>query len=136
MKKWSRSWKGSKSRRKQIKYVKNAPLHIKKRFMTSTLSKELKKKHGKRNMRVRKGDKVKIMRGQFNKTTGKITRVDTKKIKTYVEGAELIKKDGSKSQYPIHPSNLMIIELNLEDKKRRSILERVEKGVKNDKKTP
>lgn len=132
MKKWSRSWKGSKSRRKQIKYVKNAPLNIRKRFMTSTLSKELKKKYKKRNMRVRKGDKVKVMRGQFNKTTGKIIRVDTTRIRTYVEGAELIKKDGSKTQYPIHPSNLMIIELNLEDKKRRNILER---GVKNDKKT-
>ncbi|MEK6835561.1 MAG: 60S ribosomal protein L26, partial [Nanoarchaeota archaeon] len=35
-----------------------------------------------------------------------------------------VKLDGSKVYYPLHPSNLMITELNLNDKKRKAKLER------------
>ncbi|MEM4245408.1 MAG: 50S ribosomal protein L24 [Candidatus Nanoarchaeia archaeon] len=130
MKRWSKSWKASKKRKKQIKYIKNAPLHIRKKFMTATLSKELRKKYGRRNLPIRKGDKVKVMRGQFKKTSGKITDVDYKKMRIKIEGVDFIKKDGSKVQYPLHPSNIMITELNLEDKKRKKSLERKLKGAK------
>ena len=50
--------------------------------------------------------------------SGKIDRVDLKKTKTYVTGIEIAKKDGTKAFYPIHPSNLIITELNLDDKRR------------------
>ncbi|MFH1331966.1 MAG: 50S ribosomal protein L24 [archaeon] len=130
MKKWSGSWKGSKKRRKQIKYVKNAPLHIKIKFMTAPLSKELRKKYNRRNIGVIEGDKVKIIRGQFKKTSGKVAKVNTKRQRIYIEGAELVKKDGSKTQYPIHPSNVMITEMKIEDKKRKKILDRKAKGAK------
>lgn len=130
MKDWSKSWKGSSKRRKQIKYVENAPMHIRKKFLSSTLSKELRKKYGKRNITIRKGDKAKVMRGQYKKTTGKVSNVNAVKLKVYVEGVDFVKKDGSKVQYPLHPSNLMITELNLEDRKRKKSLERGQKGVK------
>ncbi|MFH1210921.1 MAG: 50S ribosomal protein L24 [archaeon] len=130
MKKWSNSWKGSTKRKKQIKYVKKAPLHKRKNFMTATLSKDLRKKYSRRTLTVRKGDKVKVMRGQFRKTTGKITEVDTQRQKVYIEGVELIKKDGSKAMYPVHPSNIMITEPNMEDRKRKKIVERKGKGAK------
>jgi large subunit ribosomal protein L24 len=130
MKEWSNAWKGSKNQDKQIKYAKNAPLHKKRKFMAATLSKELRKKYGKRSMGVKKGDKVKMMRGQFRKVTGKVTGIDTMRQKIYVEGVELIKKDGSKALYPVHPSNVMITELNMDDKKRKRITERKGKGAK------
>ncbi len=130
MKKWSKSWKSSKKAKKQIKYVKNAPLHIRKKFLSAPLSKELRKKYGKRNIRTRKGDKVKVMRGQFKKTSGKVNTVDTRKLRIYVEGVDFVKKDGSKVQYPLHPSNVMITELNLDDKKRKKSLERKGTGEK------
>ncbi len=130
MKKWSSSWKSSKKRRKQIKYVKNAPLHIRKKFIASLLSKDLRKKYGRRNIRVRKGDRIKVMRGQFRKTSGKVNRVDTLRQRIYVDGVDFIKKDGSKAQYPLHPSNLMITELELEDRGRKKALERTTKGAK------
>ncbi|MBU2639551.1 MAG: 50S ribosomal protein L24 [Nanoarchaeota archaeon] len=116
--KFSKSWKSSKSPRKQRKYVKNAPLHIKRSMMKSRLSKELTKKYGKRNSGVRKGDKVKIVRGNFKAHTGKVEKILTKKMKVQIEGIQLVKRDGNKVYYPIHPSNLIITELNLEDKKR------------------
>ena len=117
-KKFTKSWKSSTQPRKQRKYRYNAPLHVKNKFMSSHLSKELKTKYKKRNITVRKGDSVKILRGQFKGKTGKIDRVDLKKTKTYITGIELTKKDGTKAFYPIHPSNLIITELNLDDKKR------------------
>jgi len=127
MKRWSKSWKSSKKPGKQRKYVYNLPLHIRKTLLSALLLKDLRKKYNKRNMPVRTGDKVKILRGQFKKKTGKVSGIDLKKIKIYIEGIENIKKDGSKVPYPIHPSNVIITELNLDDKKRKKILERTQK---------
>src|SRR3989344_1112992 len=124
MKKWSKSWKSSKNPKKQRKYIFNATLHIKHKFLAANLSDELRKKYNKRNIPVRKGDKVKILRGQFKSIIGKIEKVLLKKTKVYIENAQLQKKDGSKAYYPIHPSNLMITELNLEDKERKKALDR------------
>jgi len=130
MKEWSKSWKSSKNPRKQRKYLYNLPLHIRKSLLSATLSKDLRKKYGKRSLPVRKDDKVKVLRGQFKKKTGKVSRVNLKKIRIYIEGVENVKKDGSKAPYPVHPSNVMITELNLDDKERKIILERNKKGEK------
>jgi len=124
-KKFSIKWKSSKQPRKQRKYRYNAPLHILHKLMASHLSKELIKKYKKRSIVIRKGDKVKIVRGQFYGKTGKIERVDLKGQRVYVEGIQVVSKTGNKSFYPIHPSNLIILELNLSDKIRKAKLERV-----------
>lgn len=71
-----------------------------------------------RSITLRKGDKVKIMRGSFSGKSGKIDRLDLKKTKAYIAGIEVVKKDGTKILRPLHPSKLMITELNLDDKKR------------------
>ena len=118
-KKFSKSWKSSKQPRKQRKYRANAPLNIKRKFISSHLSKELREKYSIRNIRIRKDDKVKIIRGQFKGKTGKITKVITKKSKVFIENIQNIKNDGTKTYYPIDPSNLIITELNLTDKKRK-----------------
>lgn len=124
---FSRNWKRSVQPRKQRKYRYNATLNIRNKFMSSHLSKELRLKYGRRNITVRKGDKVKVMRGQFSGKTGKIERVNTKKTKVYITGFELTKKDGTKVLLPIHPSNVMIIELDLNDKMRKEKLEKNKK---------
>ncbi|MAE42849.1 50S ribosomal protein L24 [Candidatus Woesearchaeota archaeon] len=122
--KFSTSWKNSIQPRKQRKYRYNAPLHIKQKFVNVHLSTELRKKHNKRNIGLRKGDKVKVMRGQFKNKEGKVDQVNLKKTQVYVEGIEITKKDGTKTRYPLHPSNLMIAELNMDDKMRQKSLER------------
>jgi large subunit ribosomal protein L24 len=122
-----KSWVRSKQPRKQRKYRFNAPKHIMHKFLGATLSKELRKKHGIRNIAIRKDDIVKIMRGQFKGKTGKIAEVDVKISKVYVDGIEIIKKEGTKIRFPIHASNVMITALNLEDKKRAK---KFQKGVK------
>lgn len=123
-KKFSSSWKRSKQPRKQRKYRYNAPLHIKQKFVSAHLSKDLRKKYNRRNMNLRKGDGVKIMRGQFKNKTGKIEDVSVKKTLVYVSGIEIAKRDGTKARYPINPSNLMITDINIDDKMRNKIIER------------
>ena len=54
--KFSSSWIKSKQPRKQRKYRRYAPLHIKQRFVSAHLSKELHKKYNKRNNSKVKAD--------------------------------------------------------------------------------
>ena len=131
--KFSTSWKKSKQPRKQRLYRYNAPLHIKRRFIRAHLSKELRSKYNRRSLGLRKGDKVKVVRGQFKKTEGKIEKINSKREKLYINGIEVVKKDGTKVNYPINPSNVVITELSLDDKMRQRILER--KNIKKKLKT-
>lgn len=122
---FSASWKASKQPRKQRKYSANAPLHIKGRSLSANLAKPLREKHGLRSFRLRKGDKVKILRGQFKGKEGKIEDVDVKKLRVFVSKIEISKKDGSKARVPLRPSNLQILEFDRSDKKRVARLEKV-----------
>lgn len=114
---FSLSWLSSKQPRKQRKYRYNAPMHKRNDFMNARLSKELATKHGVRNIRVRTGDKVKVLRGQFKGTEGVVNSVDVAREKLFVAGAELTKTDGGKVAYPIHPSKVMVTTAK-EDKRR------------------
>jgi len=115
---FSKSWVSSKQPRKQRKYRYNAPFHIISKFLNVNLSKELRKKYGKRSLRVRTGDKVKVLRGNFRKHVGKVEKIDTSIAKVFVEKIEQLKKEGAKSLKPIDPTNLQIIELDTSDKRR------------------
>ncbi|MBW2991154.1 50S ribosomal protein L24 [Candidatus Woesearchaeota archaeon] len=117
-KKFSTKWKESRQPRKQRKYRHNAPLHIRGKFLNIHISKDLAKKHGLKRIRARAGDKVKVMRGKFKGKEGKIEALNSKKSRVVITGIEVSKKDGSKSKPPVHASNLLIIEINLDDKKR------------------
>lgn len=129
-KKFSTHWVGSRQPRKQRKYVANAPLHIRHDFVSAHLSKELRKKYGRRSFPLRKDDEIKIMRGEFKGKKGKIEIVDLKYTRVVISGIFRTKKDGTKTRVYFHPSNLMIIDLNLNDKKR------MESIGKEAKKTP
>ncbi len=122
----------SKQPRKQRKALYEAPLHKRQKLMSATLSKELREKFHRRSLPVRKGDEVKIMRGEFKGRTGKVIKVDLKKLRVYIEGITRKKSTGEEVHVPIHPSNLMIIKADMNDKMRQKIIERTlaAKGVK------
>jgi large subunit ribosomal protein L24 len=135
---FSKHWKSSKQPRKQRKYRARAPLHIKQKFLSSNLSKELRKKYQRRSALLRKGDTIKIMRGNFKRKTGRIEKVDIKRTRISIEKIQRTKKDGTKAEVFFDPSNLQIKELNLDDKERIKSLERKvkvnkEKGKKQEK---
>jgi large subunit ribosomal protein L24 len=123
---FSKSWKSSKQPRKQRKYQANAPLSIKKKFLSTNISKTLRTKIGKRNVVIRKGDIVKIMRGSFKGKSGKVEKVLVKYEKIYVEGITRKKMDGSKVNVPLKASNLQITEM----------VDRKAKQVKKDESAP
>ncbi|MFT4303259.1 MAG: 50S ribosomal protein L24 [Candidatus Woesearchaeota archaeon] len=114
------SWNSSKQPRKQRKYRYNAALHVSGKFLSVNLSKDLRKKYTFRSLRARKGDKIKVMRGQHKGKVGKIDRISLKYVKIYVNGIEMLRKDGTKTLIPLEPSNLQLTELDLSDKKRMS----------------
>ncbi len=121
---WSSSWKASTQPRKQRKYRANAPLHVRRKFLSAHVSPELRKSHGKRSIVVRKGDEVRIMRGGSSGSSGVVEKVSAARSVVYVEGVKITKVDGSAKPKPIHASNVMITKLNLDDKMRQAILER------------
>lgn len=115
---WNTNWKRSKNPSKQRKYTRNAPSHVRTTLLGSHVSKELRQTVKHRSLRVRKGDKVKVLRGQHKGKTGTVDRVDTTRNKVYIGGIDIPKKDGSKTLVPIHPSNVTIQELEGKDKRR------------------
>ncbi len=110
--------------RKQRKEMSNAPLHRRQKYMHAPLSKALREELRKRNAQVRKGDTVKVMRGDHAGTEGEVEEVDLKKCTIKVHGVSNYRADGTEIPRILHPSNVMITKLNLEDSEREKIFER------------
>jgi len=110
--------------RKQRKRLYQAPLHERYRRFSSPLSSELRTSHKTRSVPVRRGDTVRIMRGDSKGVEGKVIRVDRKNYRILIEGVTREKVDGTTLPAPIHASKVMITRLNLDDKWRKAALER------------
>jgi len=132
-KEWSSKWVASKQPRKQRKFRHNAPMHVRQKFVSAHLSEISRRRFGKRSLQLRKGDEVKVMRGQDRGFKGKVERIDLKTAKVYIDGLNVKKVDGSEILKPVEPSNLLIVEPKMEDKRRQAIVER-SRGSKRDKK--
>jgi len=111
-------------RRKQRKMHFNAPLHKKQKLMSAPLSAELREKYGIRNLPVIKGDKIRVLRGDYIFSEGKVMRVDLKNSRIFVEKVTREKTDGTEVNIPFHPSNVEITDLELKDEKRAKTIER------------
>ena len=118
---------GSKAR-KQRKMLFQAPDHKRAKIFTAPLSPELKASQGIKNLPARTGDTVRVTRGEHKGFEGKISRVDRANYRVYVEGLTREKVDGTTIFLPVHPSKMIITNLNLDDKWRKKILERKKKG--------
>jgi large subunit ribosomal protein L24 len=119
---------------KQRKLLYNAPAHLRHKLMAAPLSPELIASKGVKTLPVRKGDTVRILRGDHKGFEGKISRVDPKNYRIYVEGLTREKVDGTNIFVPVHPSKVMIRNLNLDDKWRKAILEIKEEASKKEEK--
>ena len=113
---------------KQRKKLYTAPLHVRSKILSAPLSPDLREKYGFRSLPIRVGDKVQILRGDHKGFEGKVLKVDRKKYRISVEGITREKVDGTTINVPIHPSKVMITELNLDDKWRRKKIERKRKA--------
>jgi large subunit ribosomal protein L24 len=106
--------------RKRMLYT--ASKHLLSKQLGSHLSKDLKEKHHCKSMRVIEGDGVKVLRGEFKGIEGKVTRVSTERRGIAIEGIKREKLKGGNVDIFIHPSNVVITSLNLEDKWRQNRL--------------
>src|SRR5208283_3377518 len=119
---------------KQRKKLFNAPAHLRHKLMAAPLSNELVASRGAKTLPVRKGDTVRIQRGDNKGFEGKVSRVDTRLYRIYIEGFTREKVDGTNIFLPIHPSKVEIRNLNLDDKWRKDILGRKKEIEKPEKK--
>ena len=84
----------SSQRRKSRKAHFSAPSHLKRKIMSSHLSKDLKTKYDVRAVAVRKGDTVKVMRGTFKGREGKVQSVYRKRYCLHIEKLTREKTNG------------------------------------------
>ena len=126
----------SKQPRKQRLARYTAPYHRRHREMSSPIDKGLRERQLSRgfmyprSMPVKKGDRVMIVRGEGkSKSATAISLVDRKARKVYVEGFTYFKSDGTELQRPIDASNLVIINPDWSDIRRRKILNRINESV-------
>ena len=110
--------------RKQRKMRYNAPLHMRQKYLGAPLSKELREEHSRRSFKIRTGDTVKVLTGDFKGTEGEVELVDLKKGIIVVDGVISTKADGTEVPRPLNPSNVVITKLDLSDKKRELSLKR------------
>ncbi|MGQ9759052.1 MAG: 50S ribosomal protein L24 [Candidatus Methanomethylicaceae archaeon] len=87
------------------------------------LSEELREKYGTRTASLRKGDTVLIARGDYKGHEGKVSSVNLSKGRITVEGVTIKKMDGTTRPVPIKPSKVMIVKLDLSDKRRKAVFE-------------
>ncbi|RXM95323.1 Prenylcysteine oxidase-like [Acipenser ruthenus] len=116
------------SRSKNRKRHFNAPSHVRRKIMSSPLSKELRQKYNVRSMPIRKDDEVQVVRGHYKgQQIGKVVQVYRKKYVIYIERVQREKANGTTVHVGIHPSKVVITRLKL-DKDRKKILERKAKS--------
>lgn len=103
--------------------IYNATLFTKSKLMCGHLSKELQQKYSRSSIRVTEGDTVRVMRGEYKGVTGKVMRVSTDKNGVAVEGIKKEKLKGGNIDVFIHTSNILVTDINTEDKWRQNKLE-------------
>merc|ERR1712203_649314 len=114
----------SKSRKRHF----HGPSHIRRRLMSSPLSKDLRQKYGVRSMPIRKDDEVQVVRGHYKgQQVGKVVQCYRKKFCVYIERIQREKANGVSVYVGIHPSKVCIVKLKM-DKDRKKILDRRAKG--------
>ena len=113
-----------KNPRKQRKRLYNAPAHLRHKLMAAPLSPELAASKKTKSFPVRKGDTVRVVRGDHIGFEGKVSRVDLKRYRIFLEGLTREKVDGTNIFVSVHPSKVIIKNLKLDDKWRKVILER------------
>ena len=102
--------------------------HQRDRMVGAVLEDSLRKQYGRKNIRVIKGDSVRVMRGEYKGVEGKVEKVDTEHATFRVEGIQREKIRGGQVKVPIHSSNVMVISLNLDDDYRSRKLQGVTKS--------
>jgi large subunit ribosomal protein L24 len=117
--------------RKQRRAKVDAPLHKRRRMVAAHLDSPLIREYSIRAVPVRKGDTVKVVRGSsdIKGTENKVASIDLKNYKIIIENITIPKADGTQTERPVDPSDVIITKLDLSDSWRKRKLERHKGGA-------
>ena len=107
------------------------PKHRRDKMVGAVLEDSLRKQYGRKNIRVIRGDSVRVMRGEYKGVEGKVEKVNTEQATFHIEGIQREKIRGGQVKVPIHSSNVMVISLNLDDDYRSRKLQGAPKDDSN-----
>ena len=115
----------SKPRKQREFRFNSSGLHVRQKFASAHIAKDLAKKLGikRRAIEVRKGDTVKVMAGSNRGKIGKVSAVSLKRSKLFIEGIVRKNAKGKEHPIPIHVSSVYITDLDLNDKLRKARIE-------------
>ncbi len=108
--------------RTQRKALYTADLFHRRRRMAVPLSKELRRRYGRRQLPVRKGDTVRILSGSFVGREERVAKVDLQRYAVTLDNVTGKTADAKLKPLPIRPNHLVLTKLNLADPWRRRIL--------------
>lgn len=108
--------------RQQRKAMYNADLFERHRKMSVALSKELRRRYGRRSLPVRKGDTVRVLSGSYVGREERVAKVNLQKYSVTLDNVTGKTADAKLKPLPIRTSHLVLTKLNLADAWRRRIL--------------
>jgi large subunit ribosomal protein L24 len=108
--------------RQQRKAQYNADLFERHRRMGVALSKELRRRYGRRSLPVRKGDTVRVLSGSYVGREERVAKVNLQKYSVTLDNVTGKTADAKLKPLPIRTSHLVLTKLNLADAWRRRIL--------------
>ena len=97
-------------------------------MMSAPLSAALRKEYKVRSLPIRKEDEVQVVRGSYKGREGKIGQVYRLKFSVQIEKVTKEKSSGASVPINIHPSNVVITKLKLDDDRKALISKK--SGVK------
>lgn len=108
--------------RYQRKAVFTADLFHRRRMMAVPLSRELRRRYGRRSLPVRKGDTVRILSGSYVGREERVAKIDRQAYSVTLDNVTGKTADAKLKPLPIRTSHLVLTKLNLSDAWRRRIL--------------
>lgn len=106
------------------------PKHLTERRLRSPLSRALREKYGRRNVRVIAGDTIKVIRGEYSGIEGKIEKINMKRGSLAIEGIQREKVRGGNVKVEINSTNVIVTDLDLDDKYRQALIQRINEPEK------
>ena len=100
------------------------------RRLRSPLSRALREKYGRRNVRVIAGDTIKVIRGEYSGIEGKIEKINMKRGSLAIEGIQREKVRGGNVKVEINSTNVIVTDLDLDDKYRQALIQRINEPEK------
>ncbi|MFO8020331.1 MAG: 50S ribosomal protein L24 [Promethearchaeia archaeon] len=107
----------SKKPKKQRKSLKTAKNHQRSKLLSTRLADFLQEEYGVKQLPLRVGDSIRIVKGEFKDFEGEVVEIDSKKQRAKIKEAVFEKTDGTEFHPSIHISNLIITSFKEEGKK-------------------